>query len=136
MSINSTSFQKGNTASTGGKNKHTVELRQAFRESNTDYKDRINWFIWYAENESEQLRALIFAIEMGNGKAPIALSVDLEPKEEQKPVVIEHTGMTQEEVDKAYPHEAKARKERLAKEAKKNGTFHGTVPGLLPLSDG
>jgi len=97
--------------------RETSALREAFREHNEDYAKELHRLIYHAEDESTRFHALQLAIEIGNGKAPQALSVELEDKTEPKPVIIEHVGMTQEQVDKTYPHETKARKERLEREA-------------------
>ncbi len=79
--------------------RETSAFRGAFREHNEDYAKELHRLIYHAEDESTRFHALQLAIEIGNGKAPQALSVDLEDKTEKpKPIVIEHW-YTKEELE-------------------------------------
>jgi len=120
MARSDTQFKNGHEG-IGGRPKDIFKLREQARDKGESVVK-----FWAKimndpnEKTQDRLRASENLWEAGCGKNPI-LDVNLEPQNtEPKPVVIEHVGMTQEQVDKAYPHEAKARKERLANEAKQS----------------
>jgi len=121
--MSSTSWLPGQSGNNEGfskkKREETAFFREGAREHNGNYLSF--WWTVMCDNNADlgyRIKCSQLLAENGNGKAPQALQVELDDKTDKKPRVIEHVGMTQEEVDKAYPHEVKARKERLEREAK------------------
>jgi len=100
MPSSDTQFKEGESGNPEGRPKEDPTIRQkamAKGESIIDFWDSV--MNNTKEKTVNRLRASVFLWEAGQGKNPIALSVDLEPKQKEKPIVIEHW-YTKEELAK------------------------------------